>query len=214
MTDIIDELNRVHRAVGDGQLGDTAARTVVLRRRYRAELADVWDACTNPDRIPRWFLPVTGDLRLGGRYQLVGNAGGEVVACEPPHRLRVTWEMGESVGPPSEVEVRLTAAPDGETDFELTHIAAVDPEFWDRFGPGAVGVGWDLGLLGLAQHVEGGGVIGPDAEAWQRSPAARECMTRSSAAWRAAHLESGADPAAAASAERNTTAFYTGVPAE
>ena len=32
-----------------------------------------------PERIPRWFLPVSGDLRLGGRYQLEGNAGGEVL---------------------------------------------------------------------------------------------------------------------------------------
>ena len=33
-----------------------------------AAIDDVWDACTNPERIPRWFLPVSGDLRLGGRY--------------------------------------------------------------------------------------------------------------------------------------------------
>lgn len=38
----------------------------------------MWDACTDPERIPRWFLPISGDLRLNGRYQLEGNAGGAI----------------------------------------------------------------------------------------------------------------------------------------
>src|SRR5882724_8555264 len=29
-----------------------------------------WDAMTNAERIPRWFLPISADLRLSGRYQL------------------------------------------------------------------------------------------------------------------------------------------------
>jgi hypothetical protein len=39
---------------------------------YPASQSDLWDAVTNADRIPRWFLPVSGDLRLGGHYQLEG----------------------------------------------------------------------------------------------------------------------------------------------
>ncbi|GAB2911484.1 hypothetical protein [Streptomyces mayteni] len=35
---------------------------------------------------------------------------------------------------------------------EREHAAVVDPEFWERYGPGASGVGWDGGLLGLAEH--------------------------------------------------------------
>ena len=31
--------------------------------------------------------PISGDLRLGGRYQLQGNAGGEILVCEPPQHL-------------------------------------------------------------------------------------------------------------------------------
>jgi hypothetical protein len=27
----------------------------------------------------RWFLPVTGDLRVGGRFQLEGNAGAAAI---------------------------------------------------------------------------------------------------------------------------------------
>ena len=113
MIDIVTEINATRRAVEAGRseggmgrrVGDQD-RAVRLRRRYDAPVEDVWDACTSPDRIGRWFLPVTGDFRPGGRYQLEGNAGGEIRRCEPPRLLRVTWVFGEA--PPSEVEVRLS----------------------------------------------------------------------------------------------------------
>src|SRR4051812_39384460 len=108
MIDIVNQINNIRREVGTGQLAGDEVRKVLLRRRYEATVDDVWDACTNGDRIGRWFLPVTGDLRPGGRYQLQGNAGGEILRCEPPSLLRVTWVMGE--GPRSEVEVRLAEA--------------------------------------------------------------------------------------------------------
>ena len=68
---------------------------------YDAPIEDVWDALTNPERIGRWFLPISGDYRLGGRYQFEGNAGGEIVACERPNRLRVTWVYGEPAARPT-----------------------------------------------------------------------------------------------------------------
>ena len=74
-SDIADQINAVHREVVGSQSPDGEHHTVVLRRTYDAAIEDVWDACTNPERIGRWFLPVTGDLRTGGRYQLEGNAG-------------------------------------------------------------------------------------------------------------------------------------------
>src|SRR5262249_55998757 len=93
--------------------GGGGSRTVLLRRAFPAPVEDVWDACTTAERIGRWLMPVSGDLRLGGRYQLHGNAGGEVLRCEPPKLLRVTWGMGD--GPASEVEVRLSPGEGAET---------------------------------------------------------------------------------------------------
>lgn len=95
---IVDEINAIHRATGSRDVSGEEARTVLLRRTYDAPVEDVWDACTTAERIGRWFLPVTGELRLGGRYQLQGNAGGEVLRCEPPKLLRVSWVMGEAPG--------------------------------------------------------------------------------------------------------------------
>ncbi|MET9606737.1 SRPBCC family protein [Streptomyces sp. NPDC006512] len=209
MTEIADEIERVHRAVGSRPAGTEEARTVLLRRTYGAGVADVWAAVTSPGRIGRWFLPVSGAFEAGGHYQLEGNAGGGILACDAPRRLRLSWLFGPEPGF-SEVEVRLAAEGSGRTAFELEHAAVVPEEFWGRFGPGAVGVGWDLALLGLGRYLADGGVDRARAEAWQTSPEALGFMTRSGEAWGAAYAASGADPEAAAAATAATIAFYTG----
>ena len=111
MTDFVDEINRLHRRVGTRQVEAGEARTVLLRRSYDAEIADVWDAVTSPERIARWFLPVSGEFKVGGRYQLEGQAGGEILQCDRPTLLRVSWLYGPDPGF-SEVSLRLT--PEGE----------------------------------------------------------------------------------------------------
>jgi len=207
MSDILDQINDIHREVGRRAVADGEAHAVLLRRTYDAPAEDVWDACTDPERISRWFLPVSGDLKLGGHYQLQGNAGGEILECVPPKRLRVSWVMGDDPGF-SEVEVRLTAESAEQTVFELEHVAVVPPEFWDQFGPGAVGVGWDGAVLGLGLHLKGGELGPAAAEAWQASDEGREFMTRSSEAWGEAYTASGAADDVVAAAVRATTEFY------
>lgn len=208
MIDIPGEIEAAHRAIGSKRIAAGQARTLLIRRTYDAAVDDVWDACTDADRIRRWFLPVSGDLRAGGSYQLEGNAHGDILACEPPRLLRVSWIYGEasSEADVSEVEVRLSAAGDAGTLFELEHAAVVDPERWDEYGPGAVGVGWDGALFGLGLHLRGGSI--DDPAAWQASEEARELMTASSRAWGRTSEEAGTDPDAAAAAAERTTAFY------
>ena len=96
MIDVTEQINAIRRKVGGQVLQVGQVRVVTVSRSYPAELADVWDACTNPERIPRWFLPVSGELKEGGRYQLEGNAGGTITHCDPPHGFDATWEMGGS----------------------------------------------------------------------------------------------------------------------
>ncbi|GAB3210365.1 SRPBCC family protein [Marinactinospora thermotolerans] len=205
MSDIVDRINEVHREVGERALPEGQAKTVMLRRVYDAEVEDVWDACTDPERIGRWFAPVTGDFRLGGRYQVEGNAGGEILRCEPPRLLRVSWLFGENPGF-SEVEVRLTPQEDERTLFELEHIGVIPPEMWDRYGPGATGVGWDLGLLGLFLHLRGETIEDPGE--WEQSEEAREYTRRLSDAWGEAYAAAGTPADVVASAVRATTEFY------
>jgi uncharacterized protein YndB with AHSA1/START domain len=208
MIDIVREIEAVQREVGEGRVSAGVGRAVRLRRDYDAPIEDVWDALTNPERIGRWFLPLSGEYHVGGRYQFEGNAGGEIVACERPHRLKVTWVYGEvtSDADVSEVEVRLSAVDGGATRFELEHTAIVPEDRWAEYGPGAVGVGWDGGLLGLSLHLRGGSV--GDPEAWQLSAEGRDFASRSSEAWGEANRAAGADPAVAARGATNTQAFY------
>jgi uncharacterized protein YndB with AHSA1/START domain len=207
MIDIVREIQATEREVRRAPLGDAQGWSIQLRRTLQAPIDDVWDALTNPERIGRWFLPISGDYRLGGTYQFEGNAGGTIVDCDRPHRLRVTWVYGETEGgaPPSEVEVRLSPAGDA-TLLEFEHVAVVPEEFWSTYGPGAVGVGWDGGLLGLVLHLRGGSVGDPIA--WQLSDDGRSFSRRSSDAWGEASRVAGMDPEAIAIAVANTTAFY------
>lgn len=184
--------------------------SLVARRSYATDQADLWDAVTNPERIPRWFMPVIGDLRPGGRYQLEGNAGGTVEVCEAPTRLAVTWEFGEQV---SWLQLTLSPTADGTT-LELAHEAAVDPDFWGQFGPGAVGVGWDLALLGLGQHLDSGASVDPAAaEAWTIGPEGVVFVREAATGWGDAAAADGDDATAADQAAERTVAFYT-VPPE
>ena len=211
MIDIVREIEAVQREVGEGRVPAGVGRAIRLRREYDAPIEEVWDALTNPERIGRWFLPISGDYRLGGRYQLEGNAGGEIIACERPNRLKVTWVYGPEAPDAndpnaSELELRLSALSAETTRFELEHIAIVPDEMWSQFGPGAVGIGWEQGLLGLSLHLRGGSVEDPIA--WQLSAEGREFATRSSESWGEANRAAGADPEAVALAVANSTAFY------
>lgn len=191
MSEIVEEINRLHREVGARRVAAGEAATVLLRRTYDADVADVWDAVTSPERIARWFLPVSGEFEVGGHYQLEGNAGGEILECVEPERLRVSWLFGPDPGF-SEVGLRLTPEDGGRTVFELEHVAVVPEEFWGQFGPGAVGVGWDLAFMGLGQHLTDGAIDRAAAEAWQTSPEAKAFMTASGEAWGAAYAAAGA----------------------
>lgn len=210
MIDITKEIEASRREVTEGRIAAGAGRSIRLSREYDASVDDLWDAVTNPERIGRWFLPISGDYRIGGRYQFEGNAGGEIVACEKPNRLKVTWVYGEPASDAdiSEVEVRLSAIDRERSRFELVHTAIVPEERWEEYGPGAVGVGWEQGLLGLTLHLRGQREMIEDPVAWQLSDEGREFATRSSAGWGEANVAAGADPEAAARAVANTTAFY------
>jgi uncharacterized protein YndB with AHSA1/START domain len=197
----------VVREVRSGSRDGAPTRIAVARRHYPTDQADLWDAVTNAARIPRWFLPISGELVLGGRYQLQGNAGGVVERCEEPSRFAMTWEMGPMM---SWLEVTLSAVDDG-TVLELVHEAPVSPDLWTLSGPGGVGFGWDLGLLGLGMYVAGDTVPNSPAEAdaLRTSPEGAEFIRQSGEGWTEAAIADGDEPDAAREAGARTIAAYT-----
>lgn len=199
----------VTREVRSGSRGGAATKVVIARRTYDAAQTDLWDAVTNPDRIPRWFLPVSGDLRPGGHYQLDGNAGGVVEHCAEPESFAVTWEFGGMLS-----WLAVTLIPDRErTTLELVHEEPLDAGRWRQFGPGAVGIGWDLALMGLTRHLDTAATVNPEeAAAFAVSPEGAELIRSAAASWAGAATAGGDDPGAAQQAAARTVAFYTTPP--
>jgi uncharacterized protein YndB with AHSA1/START domain len=210
MTNLTDVLGLTARSVTTVDLDGRPARRSVLARTYPTTPADLWDALTDPERIPRWFLPVSGDLREGGTYQFEGNAGGRIERCDAPHRLRVTWEMGEQ----GSSWVTLTLTPDGDaTRLELEHLGEVPEEFWSLYGPGATGVGWDLALYGLGLHLASGEALDPaQFQTWTVSPEGTEFVRAVNESWKRASTDAGTPEPDAEAAAARTFAFYTGQP--
>lgn len=149
MTDTFDPVADTQREL---RTHDSGLKTLVIRRRYPVAPEEIWSAITDPDRLVRWFLPISGDLRVGGRYSLEGNASGEIVRCDQPRELVVTWEYG---GSRSDVRVRLV--PEGQgTLLDLEHapvppdiIPNASPELW------GLGAGWEMGLTALGDYLAG-----------------------------------------------------------
>jgi len=210
--DVVQQINAVRRTVGARVLEAGQAHTVTISQTYGAAIEDVWDACTSAERIPRWFLPVSGDLRLGGHYQLQGNAGGTIERCDPPNSFFATWEYGGAV---SWIEVRLTAEAADRTRLEIEHIARVGDERWATFGPAAVGIGWDMIIMGLGLHLSGRPAVDPkEGAAWAASGDGKRFMTLSGERWCEAHIASGDDEAEARAMADRTIAAYTTPPVE
>lgn len=183
------------------------ARTIVLRQTFPAPAAELWDLVTKPERLDVWFAPVSGDLRINGRYTITGNASGSVTECHPDDRaFALSWEFGETI---SAVRVHLEKGGDGGDDktttLEVTHTFPIDSH-WKKYGPGAGGVGWDMTLVGLALHLKG--LPKPSSEEWAASREAATFTEQASRRWRDAAIEGGEDEKWAREAGDRTTAFY------
>lgn len=187
--DLLKQIATIDRQVVSDD-GETVS--VRLSRRYQTTPEDVWEALTDPDRMKRWFMPISGDLRVGGSFQLEGNAGGEILHCDPPNSLRVTFGSETSV-------VELTLTPDGEAT--LLRMEHTVPLAMAGSGAGAlyVGPGWDGAFLGLALHLESD--VEGDPRSAANSPQVQEFNLESIAAWTAVVEASGtATPAQIAEA--------------
>jgi uncharacterized protein YndB with AHSA1/START domain len=184
-----------------------------VQRVYAHPVGAVWSAFASAVRLSRWFIPVTGELRQGGRFQFTGNAGGTIETCEPERRVVATWEFGGGV---SWVEL-LFVADDTGTRVTLHHTANagdMPPGFWEQYGPGATGVGWDLGFVGLALHLDAPEAPRPaDAElAYVGSAEGRAYVIASARDWSRAARAGGLDAGTTGGWAAELVAFYTGRP--
>ncbi len=162
--------HREHRGGGD---------QLVFTRTFDAPLADVWAACTEPERLERWIGTWTGDPASGEitfRMTAEGDDVPEEVylveACEPPHRFvvrsrdaapfssdgsgpRVAWqhtlELSEADGVTTLTFTQVV--PDGQVGADM--VAGVGPG-WDYYLDRLVAAfaGGDLGRIAFEPYLE------------------------------------------------------------
>jgi uncharacterized protein YndB with AHSA1/START domain len=205
--DVDHQIKAVRRNLGTREIETGKAHVVTVSQSYDTDAEDLWNAVTNVERIPRWFLPISGDLMVGGSYQLEGQAAGTILTCDPPKNFTATWEFGGNV---SWIDVSVSGDGPDRARLVLEHIMLVaDDEIWREFGPGAVGMGWDSMLLGLALHLATGEAIDPSfGQQWTGTEDGRRFLTLSGEEWYAAGVAFGVEPAAArAMADRCLKAY-------
>jgi uncharacterized protein YndB with AHSA1/START domain len=183
--DLIADLAKTHRAVARDDSGLGEIVRVTMRRTYATDPADLWECLTDPGRIARWFMPISGELKEGGAYQLEGNAGGEILECSPPARLRTTFG-----GPESILQLTLTAV-ESETELTLDHTVPVAMA-GSVAGALFVGPGWDGAFIGLELHLAD--EIAGDPREMANSPEVIAVSKASIDLWTGVVREAGATP--------------------
>jgi uncharacterized protein YndB with AHSA1/START domain len=88
MSEILGTMRRIDERRGAVRVEDV----------YDTDVADLWSAITEPDRLARWIAAVEGDLRIGGvvqaRFTSTWEGPGRIDVCDPPNRLVITMEPG------------------------------------------------------------------------------------------------------------------------
>lgn len=158
------------------------ARVAAFTRVYETTIEDLWDACTNPERLRRWYVPVTGELRLGGRFDQVNMGSGTVVECDAPHFLKLSLGRGGA----DEIELRLSPGPErGQTTLRLEHATTlasheIGGQTYDAIF--CMGGGYYPRLLALRDHLRGVLPDDYDPAVMHLDPTMRPAIERGSAA--------------------------------
>ena len=131
--------------------GNLRGNDLVLTRRFKAPIADVWESVTKSERTERWFGKWEGDAKPGAtiRIKMVFEQGADwkdakINTCDAPHHLELT--TAGRYGSHLEVKLREEG---GVTELEFTH------HLKDRGGVGDYGPGWEYYLDNLVASRDG-----------------------------------------------------------
>jgi uncharacterized protein YndB with AHSA1/START domain len=182
---IARQLNEVLRHVEF----DDEQNAVTLSQTFATTATDLWEACTTPERLARWFEAVEGDLREGGRYRMTDSGTvGTIEVCDAPRTLALTWEYDGDV---SRVRAEIAEAAPGHVTLTVSHTGD-NNDYWRQYGPAAGGSGWDAAFLGLAMTLADPTVTLDDVMAVAAGSTGESFIEPIAAAWAEAHRAAGA----------------------
>lgn len=151
---------------------------------YDTDIDDLWEACTNPERLARWIAHVSGDLQVGAvvhaTFTSTWSAPVRIDLCDKPHHLVLTSQPGT----PDEGQLEAWLSVEGAKTRLVVEDRGIPVDELPFHG-----AGWQVHLEDLGRSLAPGASVHPDG--W--SP------ERPSATWHAnwqelipAYQESGA----------------------
>ncbi len=118
---------------------------------YDTDIADLWSAITEPERLARWIAVVEGDFRLGGtvqaRFTSTWEGPGRIDVCDAPNRLLMTMEPGTE--DEAEIEAMLSAE-GGRTRLVVEERGLPLDVLYKH------GAGWQAHIEDLGRYLAGG----------------------------------------------------------
>ena len=125
--------------------------TVHVEDVYNTDIDDLWSAITQPARLARWIVTVSGDTSSGSDFGLEFTSGwsgfGRIEVCEAPRRLRVTtWSDEDAPG-----VIDATLSPEGDGTRLIIEESGLPIEVYH-----AHGAGWQAHIEDLATYLAGG----------------------------------------------------------
>ena len=142
------------RTFGRRQIQAGHALMMIIDRTIPHPIGEVWGALSEPDALEKYVGRPEGDLRRGGNYELPDGTRGNILRCDPPRLLTVSFTRPG--GQSAELEVHL-AAEDSQTHVELKY-ASVRKGFFlinSDSGEWAAGPGWEFFLDHLIGYLAG-----------------------------------------------------------
>lgn len=153
------------KLIGSMRTLDETRGAVRVEDVYDTGIADLWEACSTPERLARWIAEVSGDLREGGSVHATFTSSwsgpARIEVCDAPHHLLVTAEPGSD--DETQIEVWLTAeGPRTRLVVEERGIPLAALHFY--------GAGWQVHLEDLGRSLASGSPV--HSEGWsQEAPA-------------------------------------------
>ena len=93
-----------------------------IEQTWETDVADLWDAVSDPERLARWFAPILGTPCVGGEFGIQFDDGDvpgmTLLYCERGRAFTFVWPMEAG---PTEVHVEVRAVTPTTSTLVLTH---------------------------------------------------------------------------------------------
>jgi len=198
------------REVREGHREELSTNIVILSAEFEVEPSQLWLYLTTQKGLAKWFGVVSGELSLRGGFSVKDNASGTILECVREKSIAATWEFAGDI---SWVHISLKKF-GMKTKLILEHEMPITPssqKHWDKFGPGASGVGWDCAFLGLKGVIESNAQSSAEQSyVWLETEDGMSALREWAVSWGTAHTQTGEDSNVAKQMALQTAAFYCG----